>query len=521
MVGQTPAPPADPVLQIGIVQRFGSGQNQRLTIQGDRLRIRIPGADNRQPEQIVVSDRAVFEVQSVPLTPPVGQSRVILSHHRSYENAEASALYWQQRGIATEIAQPRRWQVWANRRVYATPLTQQAVLLLARAQGNRAAEVVSETLTRQNQVAVLVNGMRYQGQNFSLTGDRGVLRVNGRPYAGQLRLQPNAYGTFTLVNAVPLETYLRGVVPHEIGYDAPLAAVEAQAVLARTYALASRQRFAVDDYELCADTQCQVYRGLTDTTATADRAIANTRGQILTYQNRPIDALYSSTTGGITANFNDLWDGTPRPYLQSVWDAATRGQERNPWNLSSEAAVRAFLQRRQGFNEVGWRTFRWRRTSTLPEMRQTLQRFLQLSGDRQTKIQSITALTVAERAASGRVVSLVVQTDQGALTVRKDEIIDAFHAPDSTFFYLEPIRQGDRLVGYAFIGGGLGHGVGMSQTGSYALARQGRNYRQILDFYYTNTRLQTLQSAVATGSWRFSSPLITLADRILSPNRNL
>ncbi|HAN46865.1 MAG TPA: amidase, partial [Cyanobacteria bacterium UBA8156] len=95
---------------------------------------------------------------------------------------------------------------------------------------------------------------------------------------------------------------------------------QAQAILARSYALASRQRFVADNYELCATTQCQVYRGLEGTSPNTDRAIATTRGQVLTHQGQIIDALYSSTTGGITANYNDLWDGEPRPYLQSVWD---------------------------------------------------------------------------------------------------------------------------------------------------------------------------------------------------------
>ena len=67
---------------------------------------------------------------------------------------------------------------------------------------------------------------------------------NARLYAGQLNLQPNAYGTYTLVNKVPLETYLRGVVPYEIGTNAPKAAMEAQAIIARTYALRNLRRFA-------------------------------------------------------------------------------------------------------------------------------------------------------------------------------------------------------------------------------------------------------------------------------------
>ncbi|MFN9857079.1 MAG: amidase, partial [Pseudanabaena sp.] len=101
------------------------------------------------------------------------------------------------------------------------------------------------------------------------------------------------------------------------------------------------------------------------------------------------------------------------------------------------------------------------------------------------------------RAPSGRVLEMEVTTDTGKIYVKKDEIIDAFDPPDSTFFRLEPIykEQGKEkvLTGYTFIGGGLGHGVGMSQTGSYNLARMGFTYDRILNFYYTNTQLQKLR----------------------------
>jgi SpoIID/LytB domain protein len=292
---------------------------------------------------------------------------------------------------------------------------------------------------------------------------------------------------------VPLETYVRGVVPHEIGYNAPYAAVQAQAILARTYVLASLHRFKVDDYELCADTQCQVYRGLEDTTALADRAIAETSGLVLTYNNRVIDALYSSTTGGITANYNDIWDGTPRPYLQSVLDTANRNENQRSTDISDPKNLKTFLARQDGFNEAGWRTLRWNRIGTLEELQTSLKKFLRFSGDTTTNFNAIKQLQVSKRSPSGRVLELEVTTDTGKILVRKDEIIDAFDPPDSTFFRLEPIYQDKVLTGYAFIGGGLGHGVGMSQTGSYNLAKMGWSSDRILNFYYTNTQLQKLR----------------------------
>jgi SpoIID/LytB domain protein len=310
-------------------------------------------------------------------------------------------------------------------------------------------------------------------------------------------------------------------VPHEIGYNAPYAAVQAQAVLARTYALASRHRFVTDNYELCATTQCQVYRGLEDITITADNAIADTRGKVLTYNNKVVDALYSSTTGGITANYNDIWDGQERPYLKSVVDSVTNSIDLKRSDLADENRFRAFINRRDGFNEVGWNNFRWKSDSTLDEIKRTLQEFLKLAGDVDTKFNQIKQVSITKRAPSGRVLAMEVVTDTTTITLEKDEIIDAFEAPNSTLFYMQPItaeesklaekqnttdkqnspstqnKQNDSpkiLKGYSFVGGGLGHGVGMSQTGSYNLARLGWSYDRILDFYFTGTKLQTLRS---------------------------
>ncbi|MCA1904864.1 MAG: amidase, partial [Cyanobacteria bacterium KgW148] len=148
----------------------------------------------------------------------------------------------------------------------------------------------------------------------------------------------------------------------------------------------------------------------------------------------------------------------------------------------------------EGFNEQGWRTFRWQKFSSLGEMTTTLKNFLAKSGDTRTRFSQIQAVQITDRSTSGRVLRMEVQTDRGTITIEKDEIRDAFHAPDSTLFYLEPqFNESKQLLGYKFIGGGLGHGVGMSQTGSYRLGRMGWSYERILAFYFRGTTLETLQ----------------------------
>lgn len=126
-------------------------------------------------------------------------------------------------------------------------------------------------MAEKSEVAFTVNGQTYRVDWLEISNPGGVTAVldsqNGKwtRYAGSFVVQPNSYGDYTLVNKVELETYLRGVVPHEIGGNAPKAAVEAQTIIARTYALRNIRRFEADNYQLCATTHCQVYHGLSGT----------------------------------------------------------------------------------------------------------------------------------------------------------------------------------------------------------------------------------------------------------------
>ncbi len=291
---------------------------------------------------------------------------------------------------------------------------------------------------------------------------------------------------------------MRGVVPHEVGAGAPNAALEAQAIIARTYVLRNLRRFAVDDYQICADTQCQVYKGIGDTWPPADRAIAATAGKVLTYNNELVDALYSSTTGGVTAPFSDMWDGADRPYLQAVIDSVSNIWDLSKMNLSSEENFRKFISLQTGFNEEDWDgLFRWRETSLMPRLNQDLRKYLERQKHPLVNFKTIQLLEVVERSPAGRVIALNVTTDQGPLVLRKDEILQAFSAPLSTLFYLEPIYGADKtLKGYVFVGGGFGHGVGLSQTGSHRLANLGWSSDRILNFYYPGSQLRSINDGI-------------------------
>ncbi|PZO35009.1 MAG: amidase [Shackletoniella antarctica] len=510
-----PAPAAqNPVIQVGIVQRFGENLQDRITLEalpGEQL---ILSFETQGQPQTLTTNRVVLGLAPEQLPEAQLGERIVLSNHRSFETAEYSAQQWRDRGIEPEIAQPGSWEVWANREQYDSPLVRRLLVKNLQAQGFTEVFLDSEVVGQIPRTYFEANGYRYNRDSLDIRASGGRVRVAQpgdppvtRVYGGTLRVQPNTYGTYTLVNSVPIETYLRGVVPHEIGPRAPVPAIQAQTVLARTYALRNLRRFAIDDYELCADTQCQVYRGLTGTAPVADQAIVATQGQVLTYNNELADTLYSSTTGGVTAAFSDVWDGPDRPYLRPVVDTVYGLWDINQYPLNSEEAVRRFIALDQGFNEDTWQLFRWRNEGTLAEITADLKGYL---GRRQHPLagfSQVRSLRVTERANSGRVQVVEVETDIGIVELRKDEIVRVLRPPRSLLFYLEPMygtaTEGTAespLIGYRFVGGGWGHGVGMSQTGSYRLGDLGWGYQRILQFYYPGTTLQPISDQITF--WR-------------------
>jgi len=495
----------DVELRVGIIQRFGEKSTDKLQLEptkGDRLRLRFRTGNKLQT--IVTEKPVKLETVMQALPKPVVEEVVVLGTYRTFETAEDSAKKWRSQGIEVEISQPERWQVWAKRDVYSTALLRRLLFQNVQASGAKMAYVDTKIQDKVSRVSWVVNGNRYSPNDLAISADKNLIRVSqgekpgtGRLYLGRMTLQPNAYRTYTLVNEVPLETYLRGVVPNEIGTNAPTAALESQAILARTYALRNLRRFAVDNYQLCADTHCQVYYGLSGATPKTDKAIAATRGMVLTYNNQLVDALYSSTTGGVTAFFSDVWNGEDRPYLRPVVDAPINFWNLSQQSLANEKNFRKFINMKQGFNESTWDVFRWQKETSIEDIAKDLQKFLRVKNSPYAKFKTLEAIAITKRSSSGRILDLAVKTDIGTFTLHKDEVRSAFAAPVSTLFYLQPLNKGTaELWGYAFIGGGLGHGVGLSQTGAQNLAKLGWSTPKILQFYYPGTKIQIFNDKI-------------------------
>jgi stage II sporulation protein D len=167
------------------------------------------------------------------------------------------------------------------------------------------------------------------GHFAELQCDRAPLTFDGRAYHGTLSLRSNG-GRVSVLNGVSLDTYLRGVVPSESPSHWPLAALEAQAVAARSYAVSELRPDSW--YDLVPTTANQVYGGVAAETPRSDHAVYATLGQVLTWDGRVARTFYSSSSGGRTEAVQDAWpSAAPIPYLRSVADPYDTYSPHHDW----------------------------------------------------------------------------------------------------------------------------------------------------------------------------------------------
>lgn len=462
---------ADPVLLVALAARLGpTDGNARAA--SDPLELRAGSGlltlvDSRG--QRFQGQRLSLRWRRQPLASPLRIRRRVLAPFASYESAEQAARSWQAQGVATTIARPKDWEVWAAPEAADPPGRSSS--LVERLESQR---LVLE-LPRPEGAALLQGPIRIEAPGGLLWGD-GL-------YGGPFLLQSDAYGSWSLVEQVPLERYLEGVVPHEIGAGAPAAALQAQAVLARTWALRNRLRFQVDGYHLCADTQCQVYSDPRAAGASVRQAIAASRQQVLASEGQPIHAVYHASNGGMAAGFEEVWQGAPVPYLRAFADGPAPFVDRFPVPLKPPA-LSGLLK---GGAPQPWGAdhslFRWQRTLTAAQLSSAL-------GSGGSSLGTPTQLQVLARGASGRVLALEISGKGGNRVLRLDAIRRTLRQLPSTLFEITPAGPGRWLVR----GGGFGHGAGLSQAGAIDLARRGWSTGRILQHYYRGTSLVPLRS---------------------------
>ena len=294
-----------------------------------------------------------------------------------------------------------------------------------------------------------LNAVEIRPEKISLNDLR--TSIDGKEYYGGVMVNKEK-DSLTVINLVPLEEYLRGVVSKEMSPSYPLEALKAQAVAARSFALKNRGRHASEGFDLCATTHCQIYEGVVNFDL-IDRAIDDTRGIIPVYKEKLIDTNFHADSGGMTESVGDVW-GTATPYLVAVREIIQIGR---PWTVKVD--VKDFSSRfGENFGDV-----------------------------KSIKLSKLTIGKAADdRTASGRVKSAQIVGSKRTLTLTGNDLRRKFSLP-STLFDIN--LNGNEII---FTGYGSGHGVGMSQIGARNYAGNGWSYEKILSHYYSGTKLKKL-----------------------------
>lgn len=330
---------------------------------------------------------------------------------------------------------------------------------------------------------------------------KDLVTISGKKYRGIAEVGFNSSGALAGINELPIEEYLYGVVPRELP-PVPYGELEAQksqAIAARTYALSNMGKRGKDGYDLLPTTSDQVYGGYEAEHPISNGAVDGTRGIVATYEGKLITAVFNSTSGGFSANNEDVWNSDPVPYLRGVPDAG-RGKafEHVPSldvfkNNSNSKSLRAA---KEGDFEADWSKYhRWNFEWTAEEISDVL------STSYNTEVGKVYEINVLERSNSGRVLEIEFITENGTFYEYKDQIrttLKYINASGnqasllSTLFHIEPVKNNKtkEVIGFKVYGGGWGHGVGLSQTGAVGMAVKGATFEEILKHYYQGIDLE-------------------------------
>ncbi len=307
-----------------------------------------------------------------------------------------------------------------------------------------------------------------------------------RRYEGTISVRAAPGGMLSVVVSLPVERYLRGVVPFEIG-TAPVEALRAQAIAARSEVMAARRNrmYAGNGYDICGDVDCQVFGGTSRITKEIDRAIRTTRGLILQSGGVPINAYFASNCGGYSESIENVWPWRSGP--RAYWGARPDADSLRVDSLENETHLRRWLeadpptycnpQSRPGLPDWSRRYWRWKVNTPADS--------LGLAGGR-LRVGRIVRIDSVRRGHSGRILSALFVGEEGQFRVSTELEFRQVWTPPlrSSCVVLDPVGPLTRPDRFVVTGAGWGHGVGMCQSGAVGMALAGRTAEQILHHYF-------------------------------------
>ncbi len=369
--------------------------------------------------------------------------------------------------------------------------------------------IQEELFPKGDKITIDMDSDYFVGERISivpavLTGRIQLLSVNrsqGIPsYRGHIELLRTAAG-IAVVNELPLEEYLFSVVPSEMPASYPLEALKAQAICARTYAYRQIQANAYSQYGAHVDdsTNYQVYNNI-DSNERTNLAIKETDGEMVFYGDTPAETYYFSTSCGYTTD-GTIWGADLKdvPYLQGI--ALT--EDKKMEDMTKNEVFVPFIQGQGMKNyDSGYSMYRWSTTITNKKLAEKID-----------DIGTIQALFVTERGTGGIAKTVKVIGSEGEKVLKgQTQIRNMLGASDlvykkndgstmtdwaslpSAFIAVDETARDEEKGTRTFTiwGGGYGHGVGMSQNGAQQMAKEGKTYKEILNFFYSDVDVREL-----------------------------
>lgn len=351
-------------------------------------------------------------------------------------------------------------------------------------------------------------------------------RKEDQDFRGIIEFQKDTANKITVVDELPVEEYLSSVISSEMSGTCPLSLLRAHTIIARSWLLAQVKSPPHVGFDICADDHCQRYQGIKRMTPVVVQAVKDTRGQVLTYKNEICDARYSKSCGGISENFENVWQDTPYPYLRAIVDMPEK--EFNSWlakfdgkktkisipkskikeipDLTDEKTVRDWILARppaycnadpevlrsllNAYDREIPDLFRWKVVYPREELEQLIQK---KTGE---DIGTLMDMVPIKRGYSGRLIALDIVGSKKTIRVGKELKIRSALSPSHLYSacFVVDVEKGKDGIPTQFIiqGAGWGHGVGLCQIGAAVMATKGIDYKTILFHYYPGSKLTKL-----------------------------
>ncbi|MPM69465.1 hypothetical protein SDC9_116410 [bioreactor metagenome] len=307
-----------------------------------------------------------------------------------------------------------------------------------------------------------------------------------------------------MVNILPLEDYVKGVIPYEMSPSWPLEALKAQAVSARTYTMITLDKHSKYHFDLCNTTDCQVYYGLNSASSVTDQAVDETSGILARYDGELAQTYYFSSDGGATEDVKNVWNSTTDyPYLKGVIDPYEETVEDKIPNYRFTVTLTkdelAEKLHAKGYLCAAITDFR---VSEFSETGNAITiTFVDANGKEwsfsKEKVRTLLGLRSIRYNVSGGGKYYLNGTDDtlstviGAYAIDGTGTVSQISGSAGPYVITGSGTQALATQGNTFTitGSGYGHNVGMSQWGAYAMAKLGYTYEDILKFYFSGIDL--------------------------------